>query len=132
MSKYSKEKWAKGKDVYNSKRRDKYKLNPDTLKLSQVRLARWQGGILGYLKEYKLGVGCVICGYNKYAGALHFHHIDRSTKNFALGNTRAHVGVSMESVKCEVKKCVVICSNCHAELHAKLISLPCEFVLEAS
>lgn len=64
--------------------------------------------------EYK-GGKCSICGYNKYAGALEFHHLDSSTKDFGIsekGYTR-----SWGIVKEELDKCVLVCANCHRELH---------------
>jgi len=73
--------------------------------------------------EYK-GGKCNICGYNKYAGALDFHHIDEKTKKFDLsskGLTR-----SWEKTKVEVEKCLLLCANCHREIHAGLVQLPTE------
>jgi hypothetical protein len=31
------------------------------------------------------GGSCLICGYDRYAGALQFHHLDPATKSFGLG-----------------------------------------------
>ena len=65
-------------------------------------------------REYK-GNKCAICGYNKCARALSFHHIDPKKKSFgvaAKGLTR-----SWESVKKEIDKCILICANCHMEVH---------------
>lgn len=70
--------------------------------------------------RYKGGC-CSVCGYSKYIGALEFHHVDPASKEFGLGLdglTR-----SWERIKNEVDKCVLLCSNCHRELHAGLISL---------
>ena len=67
------------------------------------------------------GNKCQICGYNKYIGALDFHHIDESTKSFNLsvrGLTR-----SWEKTKKELKKCILVCANCHREIHAGLVKL---------
>lgn len=64
--------------------------------------------------EYK-GGKCVICGYKKYPGAFDLHHIDGSTKEFGLfqrGITR-----SWSKVKSETDKCVLVCANCHREIH---------------
>ncbi|AKM82365.1 TPA: HNH endonuclease [Candidatus Berkelbacteria bacterium] len=77
--------------------------------------------------EYK-GGKCSICGYNKYAGALDFHHIDESTKKFDLstkGLTR-----SWERTKTEIDKCILVCANCHREIHAGLVQLPVETRVE--
>jgi 5-methylcytosine-specific restriction endonuclease McrA len=72
------------------------------------------------LVEYKGGC-CQICGYNRCIGALEFHHIDPSTKEFGVaesGCTR-----SIEVSKQEADKCILVCSNCHREIHAGLIDL---------
>lgn len=62
----------------------------------------------------ELGGKCFNCGYNKYIGALHFHHLNPETKEFAIsakGFTR-----SLISLRKEAQKCIVLCANCHAEL----------------
>ena len=70
--------------------------------------------------QYK-GNKCCMCGYDKYIGALEFHHLDSSQKDFGIsakGYTR-----SFEKVKEELDKCILVCSNCHKEIHAGLINL---------
>lgn len=62
------------------------------------------------------GGKCSKCGYCKNLAALHFHHKDKGSKLFRL-DARAMSGSSMEMLEEEVKKCVVLCGNCHAELH---------------
>jgi 5-methylcytosine-specific restriction endonuclease McrA len=69
--------------------------------------------------EYK-GGKCFVCGYNKYQGSLDFHHIDPKEKDFTIGNMR---GTSFEKLKNELDKCVLLCKNCHYEVHAGLIDL---------
>lgn len=64
--------------------------------------------------EYK-GGKCCKCGYDKYIGALEFHHLDPSQKDFHLGD-KGHC-VSWEKVKAELDKCILVCSNCHKEIH---------------
>lgn len=64
--------------------------------------------------EYKGGC-CVVCGYSKCVSALHFHHIDESTKDFTIGRNLR----SWEKLKLELDKCELICANCHAEVHAQ-------------
>lgn len=71
--------------------------------------------------NYK-GGECVICGYNRDIKALDFHHIDELSKEFGLsdrGMTR-----SWEKIKAEVEKCVLLCANCHREVHSGLAKLP--------
>lgn len=70
------------------------------------------------------GGQCQVCGYRKYIGALEFHHPDPSKKDFSIsadGLTR-----SWDRVKAEVEKCVLICANCHREIHAGVTQLPME------
>lgn len=70
--------------------------------------------------EYK-GGKCVICGYNKCYEALHFHHLDPTKKDFGIsksGNT-----FIWDKLKEELDKCVCLCANCHAEVHAGIIEL---------
>lgn len=67
------------------------------------------------LVEYK-GGQCERCGYNKCINALQFHHIDPSQKDFALSKSTK----SFEELKAEVDKCMLLCANCHAELHQQL------------
>ncbi len=70
--------------------------------------------------EYK-GGKCSICGYNKYVGALEFHHLDPEKKDFAIsGSGKIR---KWEKVKPELDKCALLCSNCHKEVHGGLIDI---------
>jgi 5-methylcytosine-specific restriction endonuclease McrA len=71
------------------------------------------------------GGECVFCGYKKCRRALHFHHVDPKTKMFGLGG-RGHT--TMEKAKVEMAKCILVCANCHSEIHDGLITQ--EAVLE--
>lgn len=53
--------------------------------------------------------GCVVCGYKEHHVALHYNHIDPSTK--VRNVSRA---ASVKAVKEEIEKCEVLCANCHA------------------
>lgn len=65
------------------------------------------------------GGKCVRCGYDKCSGALEFHHIDASQKDFTISNDRAKLEESIE----ESKKCILLCANCHRELHAEIFKI---------
>jgi hypothetical protein len=67
--------------------------------------------------EFMGGSKCSKCGYDKCHFALDFHHIDEDKKKFTLS---AHWNYSWQKLLPEIKKCVVLCRNCHAELHAGL------------
>lgn len=66
--------------------------------------------------EY-LGGKCETCGYDKCVAALEFHHKDPKEKDFAIGVKGYTRG--WETVKRELNKCILVCSNCHRELHTK-------------
>jgi len=68
-----------------------------------------------------MGDCCQICGYDKSIEALTFHHIDPKQKKFALGTSNT---MSWERVSEEIKKCVLLCFNCHIEYHAGLVTIP--------
>lgn len=65
------------------------------------------------LVEYK-GGKCEICGYDKCITALEFHHLDPNEKEFTIGYNGV---LSLEKCKQEVDKCILVCANCHRELH---------------
>jgi hypothetical protein len=64
--------------------------------------------------EYK-GGKCEHCGYDKFRGALEFHHKDPTQKD-PQGLRKMHLG----KLFAEVDKCVLLCANCHREEHARL------------
>lgn len=67
------------------------------------------------------GGACQICGYDRCLAALEFHHVDPATKAFGLADAgRTH---ALSRLRAERAKCVLICSNCHAEVEAGLTRL---------
>lgn len=79
--------------------------------------------------EY-LGGKCRVCGYSKCDKALEFHHIDADGKEFGIsqdGKTR-----SWDRIEKEIAKCVLLCANCHREVHAGKTQLPSATVVEKS
>jgi predicted HNH restriction endonuclease len=76
------------------------------------------------------GGKCNICGYNKCNTALDFHHKDEKNKRFGLsvrGLTR-----SWDKTKDELDKCILVCANCHREIHEGITQLPVETPVEKS
>jgi transposase len=67
------------------------------------------------------GGRCAICGYARHPAALHFHHVDPATKSFGLG-VRG-ITRSIERLRAEAAKCVLLCANCHAELEVDAVEL---------
>jgi predicted HNH restriction endonuclease len=64
-----------------------------------------------------LGGKCSNCGYDKFYGALDFHHVNPSEKEHSWGTLRNR---NWEYIKEELDKCICLCSNCHRELHHQL------------
>ena len=67
------------------------------------------------LVEYK-GGECERCGYKKCIDALEFHHKNPDEKDFTISGK----SWSFERLKKEVDKCILVCSNCHKEIHFEL------------
>lgn len=62
------------------------------------------------------GEKCSRCGYDKNYAALEFHHPVPGNKEFQL-DLRSLSNRKWERVLKEAKDCILLCSNCHAELH---------------
>lgn len=61
------------------------------------------------------GGRCNLCGYNKSIAALQFHHINPEDKTYGLAQKgTCH---KLESDLEELKKCILVCANCHREIH---------------
>jgi hypothetical protein len=67
------------------------------------------------------GDRCQSCGYDRWIGNLHFHHVDPSKKGFEL---TAGNGKSLARFREEARKCVLVCANCHGEIEAGLRPCP--------
>ena len=66
--------------------------------------------------EY-LGGKCEKCGYDKYIGALEFHH--KENKDFGI--SARGLCHSWNKLKKELDKCKLLCSNCHKEIEAGIM-----------
>ena len=88
-----------------------YNCMPDGVQLTR-------GMFLAKIKETR-GGKCIRCGYDRCIKALEFHHIDPSKKDFTISNDHFRLQEAVE----ETKKCILICSNCHKELHDNMWSI---------
>lgn len=83
-------------------------------------------GVVDYRRRTKQrgltykGSVCIVCGYNRSVRSLHFHHLDPNEKDMGVssGNT-----IAWKRLKKELDKCVLLCSNCHGEVHDDLLDL---------
>lgn len=60
-----------------------------------------------------LGGRCAICGYDRCFSAFDFHHVELGVKDFTISQKMT----SWAAIEREVKKCVLLCSRCHREVH---------------
>lgn len=67
------------------------------------------------------GGKCLLCGYKTALSSLCFHHLDPTTKRFSIALPFRREWNDMQK---ELDKCVLVCSNCHGELHEGIKKLP--------
>lgn len=83
----------------------------------RVRVVRIQSSRLKAMHGSK----CCVCGYSRCEKALEFHHLDSSVKTRTVSQALSSFGYAKALE--ESKKCVLICANCHRELHYGIIVL---------
>ena len=91
------------------------------LKCRRQAVIQWRRRAKLRLVE-EAGGKCVLCGYDEFPGALQFHHLDPTQKSFGLamrGLTR-----SIDALREEAAKCVLLCANCHAKVEWGAENLP--------
>ncbi len=76
--------------------------------------------------EY-MGGKCIVCNYDKCIAALHFHHIEPHDKEFGFSSNMTK---PFEVLQIELNKCIIVCSNCHSEIHAGLMEIDEYVVLQ--
>jgi transposase len=70
------------------------------------------------------GGSCRLCGYDRCVAALEFHHLDPMEKR--LGISAGGLSLSVDALRAETAKCVLLCSNCHAEVEGGMRTLGVE------
>lgn len=68
------------------------------------------------------GGACMLCGYDRWIGALQFHHLDPEQKRFHIA--QRGYSRSLARSRAEASKCVLLCANCHAEVEGGFATLP--------
>jgi len=89
-----------------------YHDNPNPKKLY---MEKRRGRRREWLNKYKKAKGCEWCGYKMYSEALHFDHKDQTQKHREVSSM---YGCKLKAIIEEVRKCRVLCANCHAH-HSK-------------
>ncbi len=73
------------------------------------------------IMEY-LGGKCKACGYDKCIQALDFHHLDPSKKTLQMAS--GGLSRAWDVIRKELDHCILLCANCHREIHAGVTKLP--------
>jgi len=94
----------------------KYKNRHSDCKDCTAKFAReYRQSRRDYVAEYKISKGCELCGFvAEHSCQLDLHHIDPSTKTYKGSHKSYDAGWSLERIDNELKKCIVVCKNCHA------------------
>lgn len=72
------------------------------------------------------GGRCQICGYDRYQGALQFHDATRMVESVSSGHRG--LAISIHSFRDGIRKCVLLCRNCRAEVEGGVTTLPIHYV----
>lgn len=86
------------------------------------RVKKWRNETKKRIVE-SFGGGCSICGYNKCQSALALHHLDPSKKEITFGKIRANPK-NWNKIVSELRKCILVCHNCHSEIHESIVEIP--------
>lgn len=70
-----------------------------------------------------MGGKCCVCEYSKCNRALALHHLNPSEKEFSISDCTTKPK-SWSKIVSELKKCILVCHNCHSEIHAGVIAVP--------
>lgn len=105
MANPTKEQTKRWNQAYYQKNKDKRK----------DQYNKWRRDMRTWLKELKKTLSCLNCGFS-HPAALAFHHRDQRAKLEDVGNMIKR-GFPKEKILEEIKKCDVLCHNCHAIHH---------------
>jgi hypothetical protein len=82
-----------------------------------------------FVLKRERGNKCEICNYDKHPRCLDFHHKIPSEKQFTISKASKNNELQVRS---EAAKCVLVCKNCHALIHAGVIEIPIASTLNKS
>ena len=96
-----------------------HKVHYEAHKAKYIQHAKeYKDQVRAYVDTKKLKCSVRSCGEHHVA-ALEFHHKDPKQKELSISVMITN-GLSVKKVKEEMKKCIVLCANCHKKLHWKL------------
>ena len=97
--------------------------NRDTNNRHQTYLSQQARGLARKVELILASGGkCSQCGYARNIAALTWHHLDPALKAFSL-DVRSLSNRNRNAIDNELRKCVLLCANCHAEAHFPELNL---------
>lgn len=103
-----------GKDIGRGENNYQYCKECGTKRYS-INQSASQRKVRELFRKYKEKRGCKLCSYNDYGGSLDFHHKFGKDRRILASDWHSKNNVWIE----ESKKCILLCKNCHYELHHK-------------
>lgn len=92
-----------------------YNSNEDYRKKIIVGNRNRKRKVVEWFREFKTTLKCDQCDEN-HPSTLDFHHLDPAKKDINISEA-AGEGYSIEKMKREINKCIILCANCHRKLH---------------
>ncbi len=117
MRVYGKKHYQKNRDKIRAEHMAYHNKNRD--KILAHNREQYQKMREDFLANYKLGKCCSSCGWKEHPEILQFHHKKGEKKSFTIGNLKLYKKISPEIMEAEIKKCVLLCPNCHLLFHFK-------------
>jgi hypothetical protein len=116
---------AKRRSYQNAYYRDKYRTDSEYRAKCRTRVdtrnATNVKRVNTLIAQFRAN-GCLLCSEKTFC-CLVAHHVDPRIKTFHIGHARGKK-FGHKRVAQELAKCVCLCANCHAKLHAGLVALP--------
>ena len=100
------------------------------MSIKSQRVQQWRNRTKDKLVQ-AMGEQCVLCGYSRCNASIHLHHLDSETKDHTVAQLLRNPR-KIELIIEEAKKCVLLCANCHGEVHAGLVKVNCNPIFDES
>jgi hypothetical protein len=102
----------------------KYK-NPEIRENAKQKSKKYRKQHISVLLKKERGSRCQICGFDKHDKCLDFHHKIPKDKKFGIAQAhRDPIANTDQKIREEAAKCILVCKNCHALIHAGVIQIP--------
>jgi hypothetical protein len=112
-SRYQSEEWKEYQRNYQHNWHQQHK-EKRLARMYETKAAR-KAAINSYIQDMKNQLCCADCN-QRHPATLHFHHLNSQDKVFSISDA-VYKGFSLDRIKKEIGKCIVLCANCHFIRH---------------